>query len=331
MQAQDAAEHAVVGVQRKGKGAAFVGQIFVHLGLIAVEPVVGGAALQPFVVAHKGHVGHELAAVLPAMKDRQHPAEGLGKLHQCLGLEAGAHDDGSVQLMAVFAQILPGIERTHAVPQQKIRHARVQLFGAHGHGVQVGQNGAVAVRLGKVAVVRFGADGAAVAQMVVAGNKDAPPGQIFRQRLVAVNKFHHAVGQLQNRLYFTLRHTAEGMQSPPRHSGRDGEIDHLAHSRASFLCVLQCTDLAAAGRADAVARKLHRRLIHLATEIAAAGGPMLFEHDGVAIHKDLQLGVSVQMHTGAQLLGQNDAAQRIDAADNSGTFHSIPFSFILFL
>ena len=168
------------------------------------------------------------------MKDRQHPAEGLGKLHQRLGLEAGAHDDGSVQLMAVFAQILPGIERTHAVPQQKIRHARVQLFGAHGHGVQVGQNGAVAVRLGKVAVVRFGADGAAVAQMVVAGNKDAPPGQIFRQRLVAVNKFHHAVGQLQNRLYFTFRHTAEGMQSPPRHSGRDGEIDHLAHSRASF-------------------------------------------------------------------------------------------------
>ena len=108
------------------------------------------------------------------------------------------------------------------MPQQKIRHPRVQLFGAHGHGVQVGQNGAVAVRLGKVAVVRFGADGAAVAQMVVAGNKNAPPGQIFRQRLVAVNKFHHAVGQLQNRLYFTLRHTAEGMQSPPRHSGRDG-------------------------------------------------------------------------------------------------------------
>ena len=101
------------------------------------------------------------------------------------------------------------------MPQQEIRHARVQLFGAHGHGVQVGQNGAVTVRLGKVAVVRFGADGAAVAQMVVAGNKDAPPGQIFRQRLVAVNKFHHAVGQLQNRLYFTLRHTAEGMQVRP--------------------------------------------------------------------------------------------------------------------
>mgnify|MGYP003293815566 CR=1 FL=1 len=60
-------------------------------------------------------------------------------------------------------------------------------------------------------------------------------------------------------------------------------------------------------------------------------GTVLFEHDGVAIHKDLQLGVSVQMHTGAQLLGQNDAAQRIDAADDSGTFHSIPFSFILFL
>jgi len=58
---------------------------------------------------------------------------------------------------------------------------------------------------------------------------------------------------------------------------------------------------------------------------------VLFEHDGIPIHKDLELGVGVQMHTGAQLLGQNDAAQRIDAADNSGTFHSIRFSFILFL
>ena len=43
--------------------------------------------------------------------------------------------------------------------------------------------------------------------------------------------------------------------------------------------------------------KLHRRLIHLAAEIAAAGGPMLFEHDGVAIHKDLQLGVSAVSYT----------------------------------
>ena len=65
--------------------------------------------------------------------------------------------------------------------------------------------------------------------------------------------------------------------------------------------------------------------------LRSTGGTVLFEHDGITIHKDLQLGVSVQMHTGAQLLGQNDAAQRIDAADNSGTFHSIPFSFILFL
>ena len=53
-----------------------------------------------------------------------------------------------------------------------------------------------------------------MAQMVVAGNKNAPPGQIFRQRLVAVNKFHHAVGQLQNRLSL----------HPPAHSGRHAKI-----------------------------------------------------------------------------------------------------------
>ncbi len=94
------------------------------------------------------------------------------------------------------------------MPQQEIGHIRVECFRQHGHGVQVGQHGAVAVRLGKVAVVGFGADGAAVAQMVVAGNKDAPPGQIFRQRLVAVNEFHHAVGQLDDGPHLPVRDTA---------------------------------------------------------------------------------------------------------------------------
>ena len=45
---------------------------------------------------------------------------------------------------------------------------------------------------------------------------------------------------------------------------------------------------------------------------------------------ELTMMQGVQMHTGAQLLGQNDAAQRVDAADDTGTFHSIPISFIHF-
>ena len=43
--------------------------------------------------------------------------------------------------------------------QQKVGQVWGQLLGKHGHGVQVGQYGAVAVRLGKVAVVLLGADG----------------------------------------------------------------------------------------------------------------------------------------------------------------------------
>ena len=123
MQAQDAAEHTVIGVQRKGEGAALLCQILVHLGLVAVEPVVGGAAFQPLVVAHKGKAGHKAAAVVPAMESGQHPAKGLGDFDQRLGLETGAHDDGTVQLPAILAQILPGVEGAHAVSQQKVdRH-----------------------------------------------------------------------------------------------------------------------------------------------------------------------------------------------------------------
>ena len=106
---------------------------------------------------------------------------------------AGAHDDGTAQFLPVFAQVLPGIERAHAVPQQEIRHAGVELLCQLGHGVKVLQHGAVAVRLGKIAVVGLGADGTAVAQMIVSGHKDAPLGQRFGQRFVAVNEFHHPV------------------------------------------------------------------------------------------------------------------------------------------
>ena len=44
VQPQDAGEHTVVGVQGEGEHAALVGTVLVHLGCVAVEPVVGRAA-----------------------------------------------------------------------------------------------------------------------------------------------------------------------------------------------------------------------------------------------------------------------------------------------
>ena len=328
VQAQDAAEHTVIGVQRKGKGAALLGQILVHLGLVAVEPVVGGTALQPLVVAHKGKVGNKAAAVVPAVKDCQHPAKGLGHLDQRLGLEAGAHDDGAVQLPAVLTQVLPGVERAHAVPQQEVGQTRVQLLGQHGHGMQVGQHSAVAVRLGKIAVVLLGADGRTVPQMVVPSDQNAPVSQILRQGAVAVDEFHHAVGQLQHRPHLTLRDAAKAVQGAPRHGGGKGKVDEPAHGK-SPLSALQCAELAAAGGADAVAAELDGLLVHLAAEIAAAGGAVLFQDDGVPIHKDLQFGVGVEVHTGAQLLRQNDPSQRVNAANDASAFHNASFSFTI--
>ena len=95
------------------------------------------------------------------------------------------------------------------------------------------------------------------------------------------------------------------------------------------MCEFQRADLAAAGRADAVTCKLDGTVVHLAAEIAAACGAVLLEHDGIAIHEDLKLGVGIQAQVGAQFFGQNNAPQRVDAADNAGAFHSIPFSFFM--
>ena len=108
--------------------------------------------------------------MLPAKEDGQHPAKGTRRGYQRFGLEAGAHNDGTVQLAAPLAEVLPGIERTHAVAQQKVGHPGVERLGLLRHGVQIVQHGAVAVRLGKIAVIGFGADGSAMAQVIVAGD-----------------------------------------------------------------------------------------------------------------------------------------------------------------
>ena len=168
VQPQDACEHAVVGVQGEGEHAALVGAVLVHFGLVTVEPVLRRAALEPPVIAEKGEVRHQLAAVLPAEKDGQHPAESSGCGDQRFGLEAGTHDDGSVKLIAPLAKVLPGVERAHAVAQQKIGDARIELLRQRSDSMKVVEDGAVAVGLGEIAVIRLGADRAAVAQMVVA-------------------------------------------------------------------------------------------------------------------------------------------------------------------
>lgn len=75
--------------------------------------------------------------------------------------------------------------------QQKIGDAGIELLRQRSDSVEVVEDGAVAVGLGEIAVIRPGADRAAVAQMVVAGDEDAPGGQILGQRLVPVDELHH--------------------------------------------------------------------------------------------------------------------------------------------
>ena len=104
--------------------------------------------------------------------------------------------------------------------QQEIGHAGIQLLCQGRHSVQVLQHGAVAVGFAEVAIILFGADGPAVAQVVVAGDKDAPGGQVLGQRLIAVDELHHPVGELQHSPHLSLRHTAERMERPPRLAGR---------------------------------------------------------------------------------------------------------------
>lgn len=103
--------------------------------------------------------------------------------------------------------------------------------------MQILQHGLVAVRLIKIAVILLGADGLAVAQMIVAGHQDALVGQILCQRVIPANKFYHPVGQLQNGPHRPLWNTAEPVQLPPSGVGWQGELLNAAHFSvgASFL------------------------------------------------------------------------------------------------
>ena len=70
-------------------------------------------------------------------------------------------------------------------------------------------------------------------------------------------------------------------------------------------------------------------VVEAAAKVVAAGARyerVLFEDDLIALHEDLELRVLVDVHIGAQLLGEDDAAQRIDAPNDASCFH-IHFSF----
>ena len=91
------------------------------------------------------------------------------------------------------------------------------------------------------------------------------------------------MGELQHRPHLSLRHTAERVERPPRLAGRQGKVDHLAHGLPSFsVLFFHVADLLAAGGADAVACILDGVVVHLAAEIAAAGGAVFFEDDLIA-------------------------------------------------
>ena len=48
-----------------------------------------------------------------------------------------SHDDGSVKLIAPLAKVLPGVERAHAVAQQKIGDAGIELLRQRSDSVEI--------------------------------------------------------------------------------------------------------------------------------------------------------------------------------------------------
>ena len=67
------------------------------------KPLAEYLAARGILVTGNDHLGH-------GGKDRQHPADRAGKRDQRFRLETGPQDDGTVQLTAPLAQILPCIE-----------------------------------------------------------------------------------------------------------------------------------------------------------------------------------------------------------------------------
>jgi len=61
-----------------------------------------------------------------------------------------------------------------------------------------------------------------------------------------------------------------------------------------------------------------------------AGRGVLSQHDISAIHKDLHGFLIADIHTMAQLGGQNDTSQVIDAADDASRFHMRPLPVLVY-
>ena len=145
------------------------------------------------------------------------------------GLTTGAHDDGSIQLLPILAEVLTSVEGTHTMAQKEIGQPGIGLFGKLGQAMDVRKNSAVGILIGKIAVVRLGSDGIAVTQMVMAGDQEPPLIEPLSKVLVPLDILHHAVGNLQDSPGLPLREPSDPMDLPSGGVGRKIEVFGSCH------------------------------------------------------------------------------------------------------
>ena len=90
-----------------------------------------------------------------------------------------------------------GQKAAHAVAVQHHRQPRIPLVQGGVHGFQIGEQAAVPVFVGKVAVLLGGSAGT-VAQMIVARHHKTAGGEKLNQIAVAADVLAHAVADLEN-------------------------------------------------------------------------------------------------------------------------------------
>ena len=136
---------------------------------------------------------------------------------------------------AVDFNKLTGEEGPHAVAQKKIGHIREFLLRVHAKTLHVADHAEIAFFFGKESELGFICDRTAVSEMIIADDIEPLRGHKGRKAVVAVDKFDHAVGDLQDPTHFSFRDPFDGMDLCQSVFGRIKEfLFHDVSSSPSF-------------------------------------------------------------------------------------------------
>ena len=190
-------KHLIIGSQCKCVGTQRILYIFIPFLLVGRDPFLRCLARFEFLIeSSEAQIIHKCASVFPSFERCDDPADNSSGTERKRALVSGPHNNGSRKSACIHRQILPQQERSHTVPEHKIRHIRIFLFRHLLQLVNIPYHILIAFAFIKISQISFRLYGFSMSQMIMPNHIISVPAHKFCELIITVNVLHHSMADL---------------------------------------------------------------------------------------------------------------------------------------